>query len=355
MATPTAVAAGLREYSFEGRSPCEAVRAQSWVVDVRLEFNSQTGFEPPAVKSLGQIPNRFLFHRKHALRHPLATYNISIEQLASAFERVLDQHDLMYRFWREQGPSRTEPQPYTGLLFAQRVLIYSLREHLDDCHAILQSLVDPTAVNVGRPGAVTFLKAAKFPSLSTFIQPLKHYMDDYLLVIANKVKHKHGRLRGCMFYNESEAMLGYFLEEVDDREIAGPSEALHPGNTAFSFARDLRLNLLHVYLASDRLMEAVGGALKSMYGFELTPLPCLDSCNLSWRRIVQRVSDLPLAVFPQEIQLPFPDVSLTSEELMIEYPSQSRVLECPRPMRVTTITHGDGVTKSFRFPYLQAK
>lgn len=334
---------------------CESVRFQNWVTDMRLEFNSQTGFEPPALKSLGQIPNKFLFHRKHGLRHPLATYNISIEQVASAFERVLDHHDLMHAFWREQGPSKTEPRPYAELLFAQRVLIYSLREYFDDCHAILQSLVDPTSVNVRRPGAVPLLKAAKFPSLSTFIQPLKCYMDDYLLAIANKLKHKHGRLRGCMFYNEQEARLGYFLEEVDANEVAGPSAALHPGNTAFSFARDLRFNLFHIYLASERLTESIRSALKSQYKFELAPLPFLNTCSLSWRTIVRRVSNLSLAVFPQEIHLPFPDVSLTREQLVLEYPSRRRALQCPSPMRVTTVTHGDGVTRSFRFPYLSAK
>jgi hypothetical protein len=320
---------------------------------MKLELNSQTGFEPLATRYLGEIPDQFLFHRRHALRHPLATYNISLQQVVNEFRRVLNHHDAMKRFWKEQGPSTTEPQPYTELLSAQKDLIYSLREHVDDCHLVLQSLVDPAGVNVSQPGADVFLKAARFPTLTTFFQPLKPFMDGYLLPMTNKLKHKQGRLRGCMFFNDSETRLGYFLEEVDEKEVAGPSETLHPGNTAFSFARDLRLNLFHVYFASERLVKAIAGALKSMHQYSPAQPATLTYCTLLWREVLQRVSDLPLAVFPQELQAPFPDVKLTDEGVVLEYPAQNRGLDFPRTMRVMGSTQGDGVTKSFRFPYVR--
>jgi hypothetical protein len=320
---------------------------------MKLVLNSETGFEPVAVRYLGEIPDRFLFHRQHALRHPLATYKISLEQLANEFRRVLNHHDAMQRYWKAHGPSTTEPQPYTELLAAQRSLIYSLREHIDDCHLVLQSLVDPATVNVSQPGADAFLRAARFPTLTTFFQPLKPFLDGYLLPMVNKLKHKQGRLRGCMFFNYSEIRLGYFLEEVDDMEVAGPSETLHPGNTAFSFARDVRLNLFHVYFASARLVKAIAGALRSLHRYRLAQPAPLTYCNLLWRQIARRASELPLAVFPQELQLGFPDVKLTDEGLVLEYPAQDPRLDFPGAMRVVTSTQGDGVTKSFRFPYLR--
>jgi len=322
---------------------------------MKLELNMQTGFEPLATRYLGEIPDQFLFHRQHALRHPLATYNISLQQVANELRRVLDYHDAMRRCWKEQGPSRTEPQPYTELLSAQKDLIYSLREHIDDCHLILQSLVNPAGVSVSEPGADVFLRAVKFPTLTTFFQPLKPFMDDYLLPMANRLKHKQGRLRGCMFFNDSEIRLGYFLEELDNKEVAGPSETLHPGNTAFSFARELRLSLFHVYFASERLVKAITGALRSMHQCSLAQPGALTYSNLSWRQIVRRISELPLAVFPQEVQLPFPDVKLTKEELVLEYLAQNRRLDFPETMRILMSTQGDGVTTSFRLPYLRSK
>ena len=320
---------------------------------MKVELNSQTGFEPLATRYLGEIPDHFLFHRQHALRHPLATYNISLQQVADEFRRVLDHHDAMQRYWKEKGPSTMEPQPYAELLSAQKDLIYSVREHIDDCHLILQSLVDPARVNVSQPGADVLLKAARFPTLSTFVQPLKPFMDDYLLPMANKLKHKQGRLRGCAFFNDSETRLGYFLEEMDEKEVAGPSERLHPGNTAFSFARDARLNLYHVCFASERLVKAMTGALRSMHHYRLVQAVAPTSCNLLWRQIAQRVAGLPLALFPQELQLPFPNATLADEGFVLEYPAQNPKLGFPQTTRIATYTYGDGVTKSFRLPYLR--
>jgi hypothetical protein len=322
---------------------------------MKLEFNSETGFEPIATRYLGEIPGRFLFHRQHALRHPLGTYNLSLQQLSSALRRVLDCHAAMESYWKQQGPSKTEPQPYADLLSAQKDLIYSLREHIDDCHLVLQSLVDPTGVRVSQPGAEAFLKAARFPTLTSFFQPLKPFMETYLLPLANRLKHKQGRLRGCIFYCDSEIRPGYFLEELDDKEVAGPSVILHPANTAFSFARDLRLILFHVYFASDRLVKAITGALRSMHQFrQLQPSPLVVS-DLLWRQILSRTANLSHAVFPQEVQLGFPEVKLDDQGLTLEYPARGLFLRFPPKMRVATFTRGDGITKSFRIPYLQTR
>ena len=83
--------------------------------------------------------------------------------------------------------------------------------------------------------------------------------------------------------------LGFYVEELDENEVAGPSFQLHGGNSAYSFARDIRLNLFHVYLASEALTKTVGAVMtkkrKAFFHFAAASAP-----EDNWRSIVERVA-----------------------------------------------------------------
>jgi hypothetical protein len=278
---------------------------------------------------------------------------MSLQQLASDFGRVIDLIDAIRPRLSVGEPGADDI--YSDLMRAQVNLLYSLREHIDDCHTILMCLVDPDKVNPPAPGADNFLRAAKFPTLSLFIQPMKRYLDEYLLPVVNRLKHRQGRLRGCSFVAIDSVRVGYFLEEMDESEVAGPSTALHPGNTAWSFARDLSFNFYHVFLAS----EALARAAVRFVGMSGTPLGCYAAApntNAQWQVLVHKVANLDIGVFPQELTLPFPQIEIVNEStLFLQYPSRDVVLSFPPrgSARVLVSTRGDGVTRSFRFPYFR--
>lgn len=310
-------------------------------------------FTPIAGRLLTCIPQELLFHSKHKLRHPLGLYNISLQQLASDFGRVIDLVDAIRPRLSATAPGADDI--YADLMRAQVNLLYSLREHIDDCHTILMCLVDPDKVTPREPGADNFLRSAKFPTLSLFVQPMKRYLDEYLLPVVNRLKHRQGRLRGISFVANDSLRVGYFLEEVDENEVAGPSTALHPGNTAWSFARDLRLNLYHVFLASECLVRAVVRFVE-MSNLTLCCSAAAAGANGRWQAVARRIAQFEIGIFPQELTMPFPLIEIVNEgTLLLQYPSQNAALSFPPKgsSRVIVTTQGDGITRSFRFPYFQ--
>ena len=225
---------------------------------------------PRALNYLGEIPERYLYLHSHARRHPLGIYNVSLDQLEKDFGRLLAEHSETLKFLK--GNVHIDGTlikdnfntGYNDLLDAQKSLIHSLRAHIDDCYAVLASLVDPSNLPA-KSATITFtarwLKAVKFPSLDMFNDAISFYKNEYLGPLVNGLKHRQSRLRGLIFYKYSDVRLGYYLEEPDVDGIPGPSPSVHKDrNSAFSFQRDMYFNLYNVYFISEVLAEAVSAA-----------------------------------------------------------------------------------------------
>jgi hypothetical protein len=173
----------------------------------------------------------------------------------------------------------------------------------------------------------------------------------------NGLKHRQNRLRALFFQNEAKVRLGYYLEEPDAQGIPGPSANLHEDcNSAFSFARDIRFNLYHVYYISEMLIETVKGALRHYHSFDLSPQKAVTE-NEKWLDIVRRTSSIKAEVFPDEVDKPYPYYSLTEDRddssLVVMYPVTTIPLDFPPGMRITSFFEGDGATKTFRLPYVR--
>lgn len=316
---------------------------------------------PSALNYLGHIPDNYHFINQHARRPPLGIYNVSFEQLIADFSNLLDEYFKTREFIRENTNKLPGGEEYyEGLLKAQKDLIHSLQAHVDDCYAILATLIDPSTVSL-KVAKIRFtdrwLDAIGFPTLDIFKKSISEYRDNYLAHIVNGLKHRQNRLRGMFFYNADEVRLGYYLEEPDMDGVPGPSFNLHEnGNSAFSFAKDILFNLYHVYYPSEMLVDAFSGALQRYQSFTLNPQK-VSSENDKWLDVLRRACRIQPQVFLSELDKPYPYFSFTENDsdqsLVLMYPVTLMPLEFPQGMRIFGIFKADGVSKSYRIPYLK--
>jgi len=321
---------------------------------------------PVAVNYLGEIPERYLYLNNHARRHPLGIYNVSLEQLEKDFGKLLGIYFEELKFLRDNiGIDGTLLRDnfnagYSYLLEAQKNLIHSLRAYIDDCYAVLASLVDPASLP-SKAASVTFtdkwLRAVKFPSLGAFNDAISFYKNEHLAPLVNGLKHRQSRLRGLFFYKYSDVRLGYYLEDPDVDGIPGPSPNVHKDrNSAFSFKRDIVFNLYGVYSISEALVEAVKGALLHYHSYNLTPQKT-DFRHDTWLEILRQASDLVESSFPDEIERPFACLTLTDKDedsaLCLRYPVLMYPPRFPQGMHIMGTIHLDGVGKTYKVPYLQ--
>lgn len=309
---------------------------------------SNPGLFPDVVDLLRRIPKDILFHQKYPFRHPAAIYQLSLRQLGFDFERVLDGYSSF----------RTGKIPFDKLdermSQGQRILVYSLREHLDDCQMILLCLLDPDTVASKSKSPDDMLKAAGFVEQKIFWDGVHNYTNSYLMPLVNALKHSQGRFRTFVFENPpSDIRPGFYLEEVDKNGIAQPSSDLHHCDSAFSYARDIRNNLAFVFRAAESLKEAISSALQRL---SATPLATPEGAELTpgpWAETCRRVVSLDAGVFPQETKSRFVRFSQTPEgTLQIRELDREFKLSFPSTAKCHAITSGDGMTRSFRMPYL---
>jgi len=309
----------------------------------------QYGSVLPDVKELLlsdiQVP---LFYAVYGLRHPLAIYNVSCATVLGYFSKtitlllqVIKERTFLIKSKKDGSRELLE-----NLLDSQRDLLYALMEYLEDCDSIL----------------ACFFPSKDIRNKNTYVKLYRKATEEYrdhIGKVVNYLKHNQGRLRSITFYNDVFALPGYFVVGPTGESSLGPVEMIHSdGNTAFSFARDLRYNLFHFYAVAQHLSNAIGGILSSERDYTSSKSETPDERVLE---IASGISSLPLMFYPDEVLKPVPSVIILQDHtsdttITLTYPDhEMRVDVVPRGMKVIADHVGDGVTRSFRFPYMGKK
>lgn len=302
---------------------------------------------PEVAELLRRLPSDILYHSNYPFRHPAAIYQLSLRQIAMDVTRVLRDFEALQSSGGDANFSEQLAQ-------SQRILIYSLREHLDDCQMILMCLVDPATVTARSNGPDDFLKAANLPERKLFWDTVHVYSDTYLMPLVNALKHSQGRFRTVRFNcSASDVRFGFYLEEMDVKGVAQPAMKLHNGNSAFSYARDIRRNLGTVFRAAEGLREAVEAILHRHRRSLLATPEGAEIAAGVWTEMCKAVTKLDLGVFPQELKAPFIRFSLTEAgTLKIREIEKDPLLSFPKvTVDCSTMTSADGMTISYRMPY----
>ena len=203
----------------------------------------------------------------------------------------------------------TDVEFFKKLLGEQRNLLHSLREHIDDRYSVFKTLVDPAHVKKKIVFADKYLQAAKFKELDRFNNSIESYQQDYLSPLVNSLKHSHTCLQGFYCHGPSHIRPGYYLEEMGKDTVVGPSTRVHKdGNSAFSFSRDLTLNLFNVDYISRQVIDSVQRFLKEAYNFEL--LPSKQNEYAEMKGIVENSAILHQRFFQDELLKPCANISV---------------------------------------------
>ena len=280
-----------------------------------------------------QLPSR---HRELGLRHPLGTYNTSVAVVAKRVTRVVN---LLRTVVPETGPGHTEsPEQAEALLESHEALLQGLMQHMDDCINILRGLtVDRRDFDKSR-----------------HVKVYRRAVDQYrshIGKVAGRIKHRQGRLTLLTARLGARSFAGYFVAVGLAEGGVGPDPDIHKhGWTAFSFNRDLRFHLCHVFLTSARLARAVEGLTGAS---PVDAEPVHDALTDS----VVGVIGLPETYFPDEYEEPRPVLRFeTGQDASHQLVADFVLSKGWRPFagqgfQLKLATHGDGSTRSWKVPY----
>jgi hypothetical protein len=273
--------------------------------------------------------------------------------LLKAYLSVLDEYTALYAaLFAANGQLQFDA---TRLLTNVEELLEAQLAHLDDCYYILKALYPPMQVKNPSRFADKWLEQAGHPTVKAFSQAITKYREETLAPIVNRVKHEHGRLRCVIFYGQRARYAGYYVEGVDSNDAIGPDPIIHPGNTALSLNRDLRYHFASLYVVDEHLRQAIVAAMRKQQGVRTLAIPRIEQVDPAVVQVAQRISALPMVFYPDEVQKPCPIVTLTGADAKMElsatYPS-AEIPFGPGSLRVQTIVAGDGVSRTFRMPYM---
>jgi hypothetical protein len=258
---------------------------------------------------------------------------LSFGSLIRRFLDVLDEFD---RIVAEQK-FRTEAEWDRVLLDRMDALLDALMEHMDDCMSVLKTLFPATDE-----------RWTNNHHIKRYRKETNSYRDHIGLVV-NKIKHEQARLRTLIMFTDSWVAPGYFIEGVYPDGSVGPHPVIHPGTTAFSFARDLRFHFRAVYAVSHELAKAVS----AMTGAADQPVNIIVPEPPEVVRLLERMTTLPLRFFPQEVTMKCPWVHYSNGRLEIGSiePAVAAGVVGTGHCQISCKHEGDGVTRSFKMPY----
>lgn len=307
---------------------------------IKLISSTGSSLKPEAIRILSSDISARLHHTDLIIRHPLAIYNLSLASILSCFESVLSTISSLCKSPSSLTPLAAPHDFEIPLLSKQLSLLYSLETHLDDCERILESCF---------PSRSAFHNDIQVKAYKSAIHPYRKHVGK----VVNHLKHDQGRLRSILFRDNASAHLGYFVEAPDSEGSLGPAPKVHKnGNTAFSFARNLRFHFCNVYLVSAALSRAVINLTKPI---TLAALGNKD--DIGWTSVARSIAALPMVFFSDEIAQSVPTVIVSDSDdggttLMLAYPDYETKAETVRKEMEVMINYvGDGVSRSYRMPY----
>jgi hypothetical protein len=301
-----------------------------------LPDNVLTDIQPP------------LYNAVYGLRHPLAIYNVACSTVIDNFGKTVNTllRVIYERPFLIVTSQKGDRSLMNTLLAEQKDLLYGLMEYLDDCDNILACFFPSKDVRNKDTHVKLYRKATK------------EYRE-HIGKVVNYLKHNQGRLLDITFYNDNLVLPGYFVVGATEENAIGPVQMIHPDNTAFSFARDLRYNLFHFYAVAEHLSNAIGKILGKEHNTTTLKNETLDEKVLN---IASRISNLPLTFYPDEGSKLIPNVIVSQDYhlfdrvITLAYPDEKiKVDVAPKRMKIIATHKGDGVTPSFQIPYMKNK
>lgn len=269
---------------------------------------------------------------EEGLRHPLGIYNVSVGALIAAAAQLLDELDWTSPLIGEEAADRVLNS--ARIRNATKSLLLANGEHLDACEKVLKCYFSS--------------ENGKYAKARRELRSNLAWYDRHIRTQANHIKHRHSQVRNLCLYNFDVACPAYFIESSTGAEAVGPDPLVHgSGNSAFSYARQLKIILCGLFYVSRTLSVIISGGKYAGEG------GAVDTPGLAG--LIERIAEFPCFMLPDEYGQPYPEVRLLGDHFMISFGR----LKSGRPpygqVNFKTAFGGDGVTRSFQLPYLSGK
>ena len=319
-----------------------------------MKIFSDEQLNPNLEKVLANIEERFLFHQDYGLKHPLALFNTSFNKIEESLQDFFKIYSGIT--FEQLRQTQGGDIPVREIIKSYKSYLYSLREYLDDCYHIAKSFIaSDTKHKDDRNQYNWLLKNAQVPAVQSFLSATDDYKR-FIDQIVNALKHNNAVLNGIIFFDESakEFYLGYYVANVVNERYE-PVQAIHADyqgeHTAFSFGRDMRLNMYHAFAIAEELLNMIKN-LSIQVVIPSKSLPISEKKETLFKGIM----DLPRTFFPDEYEKPIPSIAITSDRLLkLEYPSMLSLKPLPRPHSVMLYHSPDGKTRNFALLYYSDK
>lgn len=300
------------------------------------ELRDKLTAKPKAALALHHSPDIPTYHAKHGLRHPVASYNISITTIAERVLSVIAELDIVIQKKSFLNPKLLDWQK--PLLEATDHMLDALMEHMEDCENIIKS----------------YFEDPRSPEHKETLKLYRQSVYEYRQLIGkidNYLKHNQGQLRLIIFSAGHEANIGYFVEGPLEMDGVGPIPTIHTGgNTAFSYNRDLRFHLCNLYAISAHLTAALHTVHRGIK--PTNKAPKIDKKTTALAQALSRVAELPLVFFPDELAKITPEIIEAPNRFLIRLPAEkSKPTAPPNNSNMQVYYGGDGFTKTYKIPY----
>jgi hypothetical protein len=261
------------------------------------------------------------------LRHPVGIYNVSIGAVAAAFKDAIDAA-IEYR--DAERDSANEKACAAKLVQSLDHLLDATTEHFDGAKSIVRVMFD-------EKGDKSWKKA--LADLNSLVKTAR----DFPARQANEIKHKQARIRLIRADAPAIAVVGYFIDGVDADGAVGPSPYVHRGNTAFSLGRAFRTLACGTYFLSRALLTLLSGKPPS-------PKTLAEAGLGQLAPVFEQLLGMDRWVFWDEPRF-CPAIVRRGESIVIDTNAGGWIVP-PAGTRINFIHAGDGVTRTFRVPYM---
>lgn len=264
------------------------------------------------------------------LRHPLGTYNVSVNSVTSSALTLVTEIERILQF---SGQKAAEETIQSQLLIAStKQFLLAMGEHVDACEKILKCYLLPLGGN-------------KYGKACRQFRTNLGWYERHVMAQANHIKHRHSQIRALCLYSDDIAVPGYFIESPINGDAVGPDKLIHGDkNTAFSFNRQLRISICGLFFVSRTLTNLLQQKPTATGN---------DIENESIRNLLSKTAALPITLFPDEYSQPSAELIEKSDYFQLNYGSGRPPRMSYNVVNFQTALGGDGVTRSFQIPYLK--
>lgn len=259
-------------------------------------FESLADTYPKVINSLTLIDHIPSMSAVILLKHPHTMYIDSLRTITRRVNTVLDHLD-------QNGDTNND-------LLNDKVdnMLDSFMEHYDDILNILRLLVEISS------------NKKKFEKIKNkYVKQIK-ITRDHLGLIVNRIKHDQRKV-SCfsIIGNNQKKYFGFFIEGVDENNFIVPDPEIHKNfkgmRTAFSFARELRLSLVNIFIVSAIVETFISEALGKL---NIPTVPIKPNQFLKeFQDLIKRVSVFNNSFFIDEMVKDEPFISVTDSKVKI--------------------------------------